>query len=60
VEEISSIHVNLGNVYMKKGLLNEAKQSCMKGWKLSKKKKNNELLEEANLCLQEVNKLLMK
>ncbi|XP_011506239.1 PREDICTED: tetratricopeptide repeat protein 19 homolog, mitochondrial, partial [Ceratosolen solmsi marchali] len=56
MDNVSSIHVNLGNVYMKKGLINEAKHSCLKGWKLSKKINNKELLEEANLCLKEVNK----
>lgn len=60
MEDVASIHNNLGNVYIKKGLLDEAKRSCTKGWKLSKKAKNNESLNEAKLCLEEVKKLLSK
>ncbi|XP_008212523.1 tetratricopeptide repeat protein 19 homolog, mitochondrial [Nasonia vitripennis] len=60
MEDIASIHVNLGNVYLKKGLLDEAKKCCAKGWKLSKDKNNYESLDEAKACLDEVNKLLTK
>lgn len=60
MEDISSIHINLGNVYIKKGLLDEAKRWCSTGWKTSKRKQNNETLEEAKACLDEVNKLLTK
>ncbi|XP_023248347.1 tetratricopeptide repeat protein 19 homolog, mitochondrial-like [Copidosoma floridanum] len=60
MDDIASIHVNLGNVYIKKGLLDEAKKSCLKGWKLSKKTKNDESMGEAKLCLEEIKKLLTK
>ncbi|XP_058804758.1 tetratricopeptide repeat protein 19 homolog, mitochondrial [Phymastichus coffea] len=60
MEDLSSIHINLGNVYIKKGLLDEAKKCCTTGWRLSKSKKNLETLEEAKTCLDEVNKLLTK
>ena len=60
MEDLSSIHVNLGNVYIKKGLLDEAKRCCTVGWKLSKSQNNMESLQEAKTCLDEVNKLLTK
>lgn len=60
MEDLPSIHVNLGNIYIKKGLLDEAKKCCTKGWKLSKSNKNLEIIEEAKACIDEVNKLLAK
>ncbi|XP_046736144.1 tetratricopeptide repeat protein 19 homolog, mitochondrial [Diprion similis] len=58
MEELGSIHVNLGNVFMKKGLYDAAKKSCQEGWRLSKSRKNRESLVEANDCLDEINKLV--
>ncbi|XP_015510846.1 tetratricopeptide repeat protein 19 homolog, mitochondrial isoform X1 [Neodiprion lecontei] len=58
MEELGSIHVNLGNVFIKKGLYDAAKKSCQEGWRLSKSRKNKESLVEANDCLDEINKLL--
>lgn len=59
MEDLSSIYTNLGNVYIKKGLLDEAKKSCSRGWRLSKDKKNYETMEEAKACLDEIKKLLI-
>lgn len=52
------IHINIGNVFLKKGLYNEAKESCQKGRKISKERNNENALNEANECLKEVKKLL--
>ncbi|XP_015604091.1 tetratricopeptide repeat protein 19 homolog, mitochondrial [Cephus cinctus] len=56
--DLGSIHVNLGNVYMKKGLYEAAKKSCQEGWKLSKNRNNEESLTEASNCLNEIKRLL--
>ena len=60
MEDLPAIYINLGNVYIKKGLLDEAKRLCTKGWKISKSSNNYESLDEAKTCLDEVNKLLTK
>ncbi|XP_048508334.1 tetratricopeptide repeat protein 19 homolog, mitochondrial isoform X1 [Athalia rosae] len=57
MEDLSSIHVNLGNVLMKKGLYDAAKKSCQRGWYLSKSRNNEESLVEANDCLDEIRKI---
>lgn len=58
MEDLASIYVNLGNIFIKKGLFEEAKKSCAKGWKLSKSRKNDETLNESKACLDEVEKLM--
>ncbi|KAL7287847.1 hypothetical protein TKK_0017916 [Trichogramma kaykai] len=60
MESLASIYVNLGNVQLKKGLLDEAKRCCAKGWRLAKKLKDQESVEEAKTCLDEVEKLFTK
>ncbi|XP_057325618.1 tetratricopeptide repeat protein 19 homolog, mitochondrial [Microplitis mediator] len=56
--ELSSIYVNLGNVYIKKSLYNEAKVACFEGLKRAKKYEDQECRDQANLCLAEVKKCL--
>ncbi|XP_044015073.1 tetratricopeptide repeat protein 19 homolog, mitochondrial isoform X2 [Aphidius gifuensis] len=58
MQDLSSIYVNLGNVYLKKSMHNEAKQNCTKALTLSKKNNDDETKIQANYCLDEVNKLL--
>lgn len=57
-ELIASLRVNLGVVYAKKGLLEQAQKQCQDGWKIAKKLGDQEVLMEANSCLDEVKKLL--
>lgn len=57
MEDLGAIHVNLGNVFIKKGLYEEAEKSCHKGWKLSKKNDDRECLAEASDCLDEIKKI---
>lgn len=52
------IHINIGNVFLRKGLYNEAKKSCQKGKKIAKERNNGDALEEADECLKEVKRLL--
>jgi len=56
--DLGSIHVNLGNVLLKKGLYNEAKKYCQQGRKLAKSRDDNDSLLEADECLKEVKRLL--
>lgn len=56
--DLGSIHVNLGNVFLKKGLYDEAKKSCQRGRKIAKSRDNNDSLLEAIECLKKVKRLL--
>ncbi|XP_071577542.1 tetratricopeptide repeat protein 19 homolog, mitochondrial [Temnothorax nylanderi] len=56
--DLGSIHVNLGNVLLKKGLYDEAKKSCQRGRKIAKSRDDNNSLLEADECLKEVKRLL--
>ncbi|XP_011304360.1 tetratricopeptide repeat protein 19 homolog, mitochondrial [Fopius arisanus] len=58
MSDLSSIHVNIGNVYLKRSLYNEARDACTVGLKLAKKNNDIECQEQANACLAEVKKLL--
>ncbi|KAJ8680903.1 hypothetical protein QAD02_016690 [Eretmocerus hayati] len=60
MEDLASIHINLGNVLMKKGLLDEAKRSCSRGWIMAKSKKDPESQSEAKNCLDEVVNMMSK
>lgn len=54
MENFSSIHINLGNIYLKQGLLKEAEKHCTEGMKNAKRHKYNEGKKEASLCLDEI------
>nr|XP_012229829.1 PREDICTED: tetratricopeptide repeat protein 19 homolog, mitochondrial isoform X2 [Linepithema humile] len=56
--DLGSIHVNLGNVFLKKGLYDEARRSCQAGRIIAKNRNDNDSLLEANECLKEVKRLL--
>lgn len=57
--DLGSIHVNLGNVLLKKGLYNEAKKSCQKGRRIAKSRDDDDSLVEADKCLKELKRLLL-
>ncbi|KAK7076850.1 Tetratricopeptide repeat protein 19, mitochondrial [Halocaridina rubra] len=52
--DIASFYVNLGAVYLQQGMLAEAEKHCKEGLKLAKNYKNEEALEEAKSCLEEI------
>ncbi|XP_050528453.1 tetratricopeptide repeat protein 19 homolog, mitochondrial [Daktulosphaira vitifoliae] len=58
MESFSSVHINLGNIYLKQGLLNEAEKSCIEGMKNAKRHHYAEGIKEATICLQDVKKLM--
>jgi len=57
--DLGWIHVNLGNVFLKKDLYDEARKSCLKGKKIAKARDDNDSLLKANECLEEIKKLLL-
>lgn len=56
--DLGSIHVNLGNTFLKKGLYDEAKRSCQAGRIIAKNRNDNDSLLEADECLKEIKRLL--
>ncbi|RZF42170.1 hypothetical protein LSTR_LSTR004319 [Laodelphax striatellus] len=60
MEDFSSVYVNLGNIYLKKGLYDEAKKYCSEGYKNAKRHDNPEGLKEAGICLEEIKKIFKK
>ncbi|XP_046399033.1 tetratricopeptide repeat protein 19 homolog, mitochondrial [Ischnura elegans] len=57
-ELVASLRINLGVVYAKMGMFELAHKSCQDGWKAAKRLKQNEVLKEADSCLDEVKKLM--
>ncbi|XP_012286118.1 tetratricopeptide repeat protein 19 homolog, mitochondrial isoform X2 [Orussus abietinus] len=60
MEDLGWIHINLGKLYIIKGLYDAAKKACEKGFLISKARNNEESLAEARNCLSEVKKILSK
>lgn len=55
---LGSVHVNLGDVLLKKGLYVEAKRACIEGKKIAKKRDDEESIIEAEKCLSDLKKLM--
>ncbi|XP_050426162.1 tetratricopeptide repeat protein 19 homolog, mitochondrial [Adelges cooleyi] len=58
MESFSTVYINLGNIYLKQGMLIEAEKSCTEGIKNAKRHNFQEGTEEANICLREVKNLM--
>ncbi|XP_011252025.2 tetratricopeptide repeat protein 19 homolog, mitochondrial isoform X2 [Camponotus floridanus] len=56
--DLGLIYVNLGNIFLKKGLYDEAKKSCQQGKMIAKNRDDNDSLLKADECLKEVKRLL--
>lgn len=54
MENFSSVHINLGNIYLKQGLLKEAEKHCTEGMKNAKRHNYSEGRKEASQCLDEI------
>lgn len=54
MENFSSVHINLGNIYLKEGLLKEAEKHCVEGMKNAKRHRYEEGKKEAAHCLDEI------
>jgi tetratricopeptide repeat protein 19 len=54
MEDFGSVLINLGTMYVKKGMMEEAKQIYQDAWKSAKKHNNAQVLREASSCLHEL------
>lgn len=54
MENFSSIYINIGNIYLKQGLIKEAEKNCVEGMKNAKRHNYEEGKKEAAVCLEEV------
>lgn len=59
MENFSSVYINLGNIYLKQGLLKEAEKHCVEGMKNAKRHRYDEGRKEAAHCLEEVKNAMM-
>jgi tetratricopeptide repeat protein 19, mitochondrial len=57
IEDLSPYQINLGMLYIKRKMLENALSSCSQGWKFAKKYDNKDALHAAEKCLEEINKL---
>lgn len=56
--ELGVFYANLGLIYLKKGLIVQAKNFCNTAWRIGTKSKNNESLQQANYCLDQIKSIV--
>ncbi|XP_014247885.1 tetratricopeptide repeat protein 19 homolog, mitochondrial [Cimex lectularius] len=56
--DLSSVYINLGNIYMQKKMFEEAKKHCKEGWQNATRHNNQEGVNEANVCLQQLSHMI--
>lgn len=56
--DLGSIHVNLGNTLILKGLYEEAEKSCNEGMRLAKSSEHDESIVEAEKCLERIKNMM--
>ncbi|CAG9772013.1 unnamed protein product [Ceutorhynchus assimilis] len=54
------VHANLGLILLHRGVIEEAEKACIQGRNLGKKHDNNESIEQANYCLDQIKMNLEK
>ncbi|XP_026746214.1 tetratricopeptide repeat protein 19 homolog, mitochondrial-like [Trichoplusia ni] len=55
--DLGTMYVNLGRAYLKSQLLDAARKSCGHAWKLGVMSKNQDVKQEAELCIKQINNL---
>lgn len=58
MEDLGTMYVNLGRAYLKTQLLDAARKSCGHAWKLGVMSKNQDVKQEAELCIKQINNLI--
>ncbi|XP_053959862.1 tetratricopeptide repeat protein 19 homolog, mitochondrial [Anastrepha ludens] len=48
------LQANLGLIYLREGLITKAKEACSLAWRIGKKGKNLDAVEQAEYCLNEI------
>lgn len=60
IDDISPYQINLGMLYVKQNLIEQAQKACKFAWQLANKYDNKDAKEGAEKCLDQVKKLLIK
>lgn len=58
MNELGVMYVNLGRVYIKKKMLDDARKNCGFGWKLGAKEQNEDIKKEAELCIKQIKSIV--
>ena len=58
IEDVSPYQVNLGMLYLKKKLVEQAQKSCREAWQMAKKFENPDAIKGAEYCLDKVKQAL--
>ncbi|XP_035435737.1 tetratricopeptide repeat protein 19 homolog, mitochondrial [Spodoptera frugiperda] len=58
IEDVGTMYVNLGRAYINTQLLDAARKSCGYAWKLGVMSKNQDVKQEAELCIKQINNLV--
>lgn len=55
--EVGIFHANLGLLYLKQGLVNEATEACKFGRRIGLKLRNNDAVTQADYCIEQLKKV---
>lgn len=54
--EVGVLQANLGLLYLRQGLVSQAKEICALAWRMGKKNSDDDTLKQADYCLEEIKK----
>lgn len=57
MDDLGTMYVNIGQVYLKQSMLHEARKYCGQGWKLGAQYKNDDVKKEAESCIKQIKSL---
>lgn len=57
VENFGFLYANLGMIKLQQGFVKEAKKYCKEAWRVGKKQNDNDTMDQAKYCFDEINKL---
>ncbi|XP_049877001.1 tetratricopeptide repeat protein 19 homolog, mitochondrial [Pectinophora gossypiella] len=57
MDDLGTMYINLGRVYLKKNLLDQARKCCGYGWRLGFTAKKDDIKQEAEACIKQINSM---
>ncbi|XP_018329820.2 tetratricopeptide repeat protein 19 homolog, mitochondrial [Agrilus planipennis] len=55
---VGTVHANLGLIYLQKGITKQANKYCKEAWHIGRKYEDNEAVEQANYCFDQIKVVL--